>query len=230
MPTKCPGSPAEKRLALCDGGSVTSATSEHEDHKDDDDDDDNGSESDVHGGASRDLRRWRAVSLTAGCRRPVLPSRVGVNVPSRRQEARLPQACVRAGAGGALIRLAWMVEGCPVMDVRSRNHVVVTGRVGAPVPDPAGRRHRGSEASNDLERASALRAERDWLITELTAAAGLGGRLRHFRDNETSPRRRGKGHPASPQPHRRGRPDDRSHPARHCAHRLTLLLPAGLRR
>jgi hypothetical protein len=41
-----------------------------------------------------------------------------------------------------------------------------------------------AEARNDLERAAALRTERDWLVTELTAAAGLGGRVRNFRDNE----------------------------------------------
>ncbi len=40
------------------------------------------------------------------------------------------------------------------------------------------------DARHDLERANALRAERDWLIAEITAAAGLGGRLRHFRDDE----------------------------------------------
>ncbi|MFI6905089.1 hypothetical protein ACIBKY_27775 [Nonomuraea sp. NPDC050394] len=36
------------------------------------------------------------------------------------------------------------------------------------------------ESMNDLERATALRAEHDWLVTELAAAAGLGGRTRSF--------------------------------------------------
>ncbi|MEV0589883.1 hypothetical protein [Nonomuraea cavernae] len=39
------------------------------------------------------------------------------------------------------------------------------------------------EAANDLERAAALRAERDWLISELTGSTGLGGRTRHFTDD-----------------------------------------------
>jgi hypothetical protein len=36
------------------------------------------------------------------------------------------------------------------------------------------------EALNDLDRATAVRAERDWLIAELTSAAGMGGRPRQF--------------------------------------------------
>ncbi|MEV0582114.1 hypothetical protein [Nonomuraea sp. NPDC050310] len=36
------------------------------------------------------------------------------------------------------------------------------------------------EAMYDTERATALRAERDWLIAELAAATGLGGRVRSF--------------------------------------------------
>ncbi|MBO2454327.1 hypothetical protein J4573_45080 [Actinomadura barringtoniae] len=36
------------------------------------------------------------------------------------------------------------------------------------------------EALNELERAAKARTERDWLITELAAAAGLGGRTRDF--------------------------------------------------
>ncbi|MFC4530459.1 hypothetical protein [Sphaerisporangium dianthi] len=36
------------------------------------------------------------------------------------------------------------------------------------------------EAMNDLERAAAVRAERDWLVAELTSAAGLGGRGRRL--------------------------------------------------
>jgi hypothetical protein len=40
------------------------------------------------------------------------------------------------------------------------------------------------ESMNDLERAGVLRAERDWLIDELTAATGLGGRPREFAGNE----------------------------------------------
>jgi len=39
-----------------------------------------------------------------------------------------------------------------------------------------------AEAANDLERAARLRGERDWLISELTAATGLAGRTRHFTD------------------------------------------------
>jgi hypothetical protein len=40
------------------------------------------------------------------------------------------------------------------------------------------------EANNDLERAERARSERDWLISELAAAAGLAGRLRSFPGNE----------------------------------------------
>src|SRR5258705_5318012 len=40
------------------------------------------------------------------------------------------------------------------------------------------------ELSNDLRRAEVARAERDWLIAELTAAAGLGGRVREFTSGE----------------------------------------------
>ncbi|MGI5291246.1 hypothetical protein ACQEVF_49170 [Nonomuraea polychroma] len=40
------------------------------------------------------------------------------------------------------------------------------------------------ESMNDLERATALRDERDWLIAELAAATGLGGRARRFTDGE----------------------------------------------
>jgi hypothetical protein len=40
------------------------------------------------------------------------------------------------------------------------------------------------DALNNAERASAARAERDWLLAELAAAAGLGGRVRHFADGE----------------------------------------------
>jgi hypothetical protein len=40
------------------------------------------------------------------------------------------------------------------------------------------------ELSNDLGRAEVARAERDWLIAELTAAAGLGGRVREFSSGE----------------------------------------------
>lgn len=40
------------------------------------------------------------------------------------------------------------------------------------------------EAMKESERAGAVRAERDWLIAELAAAAGLGGRLRQFTGNE----------------------------------------------
>jgi hypothetical protein len=36
------------------------------------------------------------------------------------------------------------------------------------------------ETMNDLERAAALRAERDWLVAELTSATGMGGRPRRF--------------------------------------------------
>ncbi len=37
-----------------------------------------------------------------------------------------------------------------------------------------------SESMNDLERATSLRRERDWLIDELTTATGLKGRMREF--------------------------------------------------
>jgi hypothetical protein len=40
------------------------------------------------------------------------------------------------------------------------------------------------ELSNDLGRAEVARAERDWLIAELSAAAGLGGRVREFSGDE----------------------------------------------
>jgi hypothetical protein len=40
------------------------------------------------------------------------------------------------------------------------------------------------EQSNDLGRAEVARAERDWLIAELSAAAGLGGRVREFSSGE----------------------------------------------
>ena len=39
------------------------------------------------------------------------------------------------------------------------------------------------EANHDLARAERLRAERDWLISELTTTAGLSGRVRQFADN-----------------------------------------------
>ncbi|GIJ43260.1 hypothetical protein Val02_01460 [Virgisporangium aliadipatigenens] len=41
-----------------------------------------------------------------------------------------------------------------------------------------------AEFANDLERAARARAERSWLIAELAAATGLGGRSRHFADGE----------------------------------------------
>ncbi|MBB5963190.1 hypothetical protein [Planomonospora venezuelensis] len=40
------------------------------------------------------------------------------------------------------------------------------------------------ESLNDLARAAAARAERDWLLTELTAATGLRGRARTFADDQ----------------------------------------------
>jgi hypothetical protein len=40
------------------------------------------------------------------------------------------------------------------------------------------------EAAHDTERAAAVRAERDWLITELAAATGFAGRGRRFADSE----------------------------------------------
>jgi hypothetical protein len=40
------------------------------------------------------------------------------------------------------------------------------------------------EASNDLGRAGKVRAERDWLIAELSAATGLSGHVRHFATSE----------------------------------------------
>ncbi|MFC4121947.1 hypothetical protein [Nonomuraea zeae] len=39
------------------------------------------------------------------------------------------------------------------------------------------------ETMNDLERAAAARAERDWLLDEVAAATRLGGRARHFTGN-----------------------------------------------
>ncbi|GIH94646.1 hypothetical protein ACFFMN_03010 [Planobispora siamensis] len=41
-----------------------------------------------------------------------------------------------------------------------------------------------SESLDDAGRAEALRAERDWLLAELTAATGLGGRARRFTDDQ----------------------------------------------
>jgi hypothetical protein len=38
--------------------------------------------------------------------------------------------------------------------------------------------------STDPERGALLRAERDWLLAELTAATGLGGRVRQFTSTE----------------------------------------------
>ncbi|MBO3746098.1 hypothetical protein J5X84_08480 [Streptosporangiaceae bacterium NEAU-GS5] len=40
------------------------------------------------------------------------------------------------------------------------------------------------EALNDYERVAATRAERDWLLDELAAATGMGGRARQFADNQ----------------------------------------------
>ncbi|MFF4195081.1 hypothetical protein [Nonomuraea sp. NPDC001831] len=40
------------------------------------------------------------------------------------------------------------------------------------------------EAMNDLERAAALRLEREWLVAELSAATGIGGRARPFTGTE----------------------------------------------
>ncbi|MBF8187858.1 hypothetical protein ITP53_19380 [Nonomuraea sp. K274] len=40
------------------------------------------------------------------------------------------------------------------------------------------------ESMNDLERAAALRLEREWLVAELGAATGIGGRARPFAGNE----------------------------------------------
>jgi len=40
------------------------------------------------------------------------------------------------------------------------------------------------DAGNELERAATVRLERDWLVRELTAAAGLGGRTRRFAGSE----------------------------------------------
>jgi hypothetical protein len=40
------------------------------------------------------------------------------------------------------------------------------------------------ESMNDLHRAAALRAERDWLVSELAAATGMSGRSRRFADSD----------------------------------------------
>lgn len=40
------------------------------------------------------------------------------------------------------------------------------------------------DAGHELDRASEVRIERDWLVSELTAAAGLGGRTRRFAGSE----------------------------------------------
>lgn len=40
------------------------------------------------------------------------------------------------------------------------------------------------EAMNDLERAASVRAERDWLISELAAATGMSGRPRRFNGSD----------------------------------------------
>jgi hypothetical protein len=39
------------------------------------------------------------------------------------------------------------------------------------------------QVRNDFERAARARSEYDWLIGELEASAGLGGRTRQFTDN-----------------------------------------------
>ena len=36
------------------------------------------------------------------------------------------------------------------------------------------------EVTNEFDRADAVRAEREWLVAELAAAAGMGGRARRF--------------------------------------------------
>ncbi|MGI8335902.1 hypothetical protein ACRYCC_38650 [Actinomadura scrupuli] len=40
------------------------------------------------------------------------------------------------------------------------------------------------EAMNEVERAAAVRTERDWLVAELASAAGMGGRVRQFTGSE----------------------------------------------
>ncbi|MFC7104457.1 hypothetical protein ACFQQB_30830 [Nonomuraea rubra] len=40
------------------------------------------------------------------------------------------------------------------------------------------------ESAGDLERAAALREEREWLLAELAAATGIGGRARPFTGSE----------------------------------------------
>lgn len=40
------------------------------------------------------------------------------------------------------------------------------------------------ESMHDLERAAALRLEREWLVAELSAATGIGGRVRPFTGND----------------------------------------------
>ncbi len=40
------------------------------------------------------------------------------------------------------------------------------------------------ESRNDFERAARARAERDWLVMELTGASAIGGRIRRFPDNK----------------------------------------------
>lgn len=40
------------------------------------------------------------------------------------------------------------------------------------------------DGGNDLGRAARLRTERDWLLADLAAATGLGGRVRDFANDE----------------------------------------------
>lgn len=88
----------------------------------------------------------------------------------------IPAAVLAAGPGNletAVVRSAPQ----PVLDdLAKRNYKQRLSQLQADIDE--------LESVNELERAAILRAERDWLIGELAAAAGLGGRPRQFPGNE----------------------------------------------
>ena len=122
----------------------------------------------------RDGKRWR---ITLGTRSTMVDDCVGIRhlatlLANPGQEIRAADLAADLAQGGPADGIVQ-----PLLDDTARRQY--RGRLAELEADLA-----EYEAMNDQERATALRAERDWLITELTAATGLAGRQRRFADGE----------------------------------------------
>jgi hypothetical protein len=121
---------------------------------------------------TRQGRRWR---VTLGQRSALIDHRIGM----------LHLAVLIANPGQEIDAID-LVAGPAALDAAGAHQPVLDQVAVREYRDRLGRL-RGEidelQARHDTERAAAARAERDWLVGELTRAAGLGGRTREFADD-----------------------------------------------